>query len=156
MLALALDSNLFDSPFVVPVAGCCMVLGIVVVGAWQSARTREIQAQERLAAIARGVPPPPTMAELELMHGKPVSSVVRRRANIRLTGIILLSIGGGLIAFFSVLTAILQVRAVLSGAAVGLIPVVMGIGFLVDARLQTKEVEDAAEASPYTPPSALL
>jgi len=130
-----------ESPFIVPVAGCIMVLGIVVAGIVSSVKQREIQSQERLAAIAKGLPIPPTLEELAIMNGKPTADMRRRHANIRLTGIVLLAGGAGLVAFFIVLTAVLQVRQVLCGAAAGLIPLGLGIGFLVDAGIQKKALD---------------
>src|SRR5882762_5610325 len=100
-------SGAIDSPFSVPVAGCVMILGIVVAGIWSSIRTREIQSHERLAAIAKGVPVPPTLEELALMHGKPTADTKRRRANTRRVGIILLGSAAGLILFFIALATVL-------------------------------------------------
>ena len=135
------------SPFIVPVAGCAMVLGIVIAGIWSGIRNREIQSRERLEAIARGVPIPPTPEELAITHGKPAASLTRRRANIRLAGIVLLATAVGLILFFCGLAAVLQERDVLCGAAVGLIPAAIGVGFLIDTKIQTREMEEAAAAS---------
>jgi hypothetical protein len=144
MMALALFFySAADSPYIVPVAGCMMVLGIVVAGIWSSVREREMLAQERLAAIARGIPIPPTEEELAIMHGKPLSDAARRRDNIRLAAIILLCSAGGLSLFFFALAAVLQVRAVLCGAAVGLIPLGVGVGLYLDARVQTRVLEEA-------------
>src|ERR1700679_3053562 len=63
-----------NSPFLVPVAGCLMVLGIVAVTSWSSSRTRELESQERLAAIAKGLVPPPTKEELALTQTRPTSN----------------------------------------------------------------------------------
>src|ERR1700712_1315060 len=104
----------FSSPFVVPVAGCAMILGIVVAGIWSGIRTREMEGQERLAAIAKGMAPPPTPAELAAIHGRPDVNLARRRANSRRAGIVLLFTGLGVALFFIVLASILQVREVLS------------------------------------------
>ena len=145
-LALLFES-VMDSAFVVPVAGCIMVLGIVVAGIWSGTRTREIQAQERLAAIARGVPLPPTVEELAIIHGKPSVDSTRRRGNVRRAGIVLLGCAAGLILFFVALATILQERDVLCGAAVGLIPLGIGVGLLIDARIQTRELDEAAYKS---------
>ena len=142
-LALLFES-VMDSAFVVPVAGCIMVLGIVVAGIWSGTRTREIQAQERLAAIARGVPLPPTVEELAIIHGKPSVDSTRRRGNVRRAGIVLLGCAAGLILFFVALATILQERDVLCGAAVGLIPLGIGVGLLIDARIQTRALDEAA------------
>jgi hypothetical protein len=150
-LALALfNNNTFDSPFIVPVAGCFMILGIVVAGVWSGNRAQEMRSRERLECIARGMTPPPTAEELALTQqarGPAMGSLGRRRANLRLTGIILLASSVGIILFFVVLAAILQVRPVLAGAAVGLIPLAMGIGFLIDTKIQTEEITSIEAAS---------
>jgi hypothetical protein len=132
-----------NSPFIVPVAGCLMILGIVLGGVWSGNRANELRSRERLECIARGIAPPPTVEELAIMHGKPSADRVRRRANIRLTGIVLLASGGGLALFFIVLAAVLQVREVLSGAAAALIPLAIGVGFLIDTKIQTREMSES-------------
>jgi hypothetical protein len=142
-LAMFFGNDIAFSPFIVPVAGCAMILGISVAGIWSSIRNREIQSQERLAAIARGVPLPPTVEELAIIHGKPSVDSTRRRGNTRRAGIILLGSAVGLILFFIALSAVLHVREVLCGAAVGLIPLGIGVGFLVDAGIQSRELEEA-------------
>ena len=142
-------SDAFHSPFIVPVASFVMILGIVAVGAWANARKREIEGQERLAAIAKGLPPPPTAAELALTQNRPSTSLIRRRANIRLTGIVLLGSAAGIILFFVALAVILQERDVLCGAACGLIPFGIGVGFLIDTRIQSREID---EATPHQAP----
>jgi hypothetical protein len=150
LAALAFRSDSLDivgSPFIVPVAGCIMILGIVVAGIWSGIRNREIQSTERLAAIAKGVPVPPTPEELAIMHGKPSADTTRRRGNVRRAGIVLLGSAVGLVAFFIMLAAVLRERDVLCGAAVGLIPLGIGIALLIDARIQTREMEEAANAS---------
>lgn len=153
LLALAFNSEPFNSPFIVPVAGCIMILGIVVAGIWSGIRTREIQSTERLAAIAKGVAIPPTAEELALIHGKPSVDSTRRRGNVRRWGIVLLGAAVGLVAFFITLASVLRERDVLCGAAVGLIPLGIGIALLIDARIQTREIE---EATNHTPPPAHL
>jgi hypothetical protein len=131
-----------NSPFIVPVAGCAMIACIVIAGVWSGVRQREIQSRERLEAIARGVPIPPTPEELAITHGRPTADLRRRRANIRLTGVVLLASAVGLILFFIGLAAVLQERDVLCGAAVGLIPLAIGLGFLIDTKIQTREMEE--------------
>jgi Flp pilus assembly protein TadB len=138
-----------NSPFIVPVAGCLMILGIVAVTSWSGSRTRELESQERLAAIAKGLVPPPTAAELALSQApRPAANAFRRRANVRLTGIILLSSAVALALFFVVLWLVLGVREILSGVACALIPFGIGVGFLIDARIQSREIDEA------TPPPA--
>ena len=141
-------SDMANSPFIVPVAGCVMILGIVVAGIWSSVRNREIQSTERLAAIAKGVPVPPTVEELAIMHGKPSADSTRRRGNIRLAGTILVIGSFGLVAFFLVLAAVLQERDVLCGAAAALIPFGIGVALLLDARTQTREIEESIAKGP--------
>lgn len=140
--ALALYGIEWNSPFIVPVAGCLMILGIVLGGVWSGVRNREIQSRERLEAIARGVPIPPTPEELAITHGRPTSDLRRRRANIRLAGVVLLASAAGLILFFIALASVLQERDVLCGAAAALIPAAIGVGFLIDTRIQTQEMDE--------------
>jgi hypothetical protein len=151
LLTFLFDSGMGEvaqSPFIVPVAGCFMVLGIVVAGVFSGIRNREMQSNERLAAIAKGVPIPPTTEELAIMHGKPSIDATRRRANIRLAGIILVFTAFGLMLFFAALAAILRERDVLCGLAVGLIPLGIGVGMLYDVNLQSREIAERAESSP--------
>jgi hypothetical protein len=149
-----------NSPFIVPVAGCLMILGIVAVTSWSGARSRELESQERLAAIAKGLVPPPTAAELALTQApRPTSNAFRRRANIRLAGIILIASAVGIAFFFTVLWAVIGEREILSGVACALIPLGIGAGFLIDARIQSREIEeanltaDAAATNAYPPRS---
>jgi len=148
---MILDSGVsesFNSPFIVPVASFVMVLGIVAVGSWSNARKRELESQERLAAIAKGLVLPPTAAEIAATQGRPAISLVRRRANIRLAGIVLLGAAVGIALFFIALATILQERDVLSGAACALIPFGIGVGFLIDTRIQSREID---ESTPHPP-----
>ena len=145
LAALAMSSNMIDTPFAVPVAGCLMILGIVVAGIWSGIRTREIASTERLAAIAKGVSIPPTTEELAIIHGKPSVDATRRRKSIRLGGIVLLGVAAGLIVFFVALYFVLGVREVLSGAAVGLIPLGIGVALLIDSRLQARELAEMTQ-----------
>jgi hypothetical protein len=148
---MILESGITDSinsPFIVPVASFVMVLGIVAVGAWSNSRKREMESQERLAAIAKGIVLPPTPAEIAASQGRPATSLVRRRANIRLAGIVLLGAAAGIALFFIALASILQERDVLCGAACALIPFGIGVGFLIDTRIQSKEIDDATTPPP--------
>jgi hypothetical protein len=147
VMSLSSEGEIANSPFIVPVAGCIMIAAIVGFNAWGSARKRQIESEERLAAIARGITPPPTREELELTRAPRSSSSSRRYSNIRLTGVILIAGAVGVILFFSALAAILHERDVLSGVACGLIPLGLGAGFLIYARLQKKDLEDNANAA---------
>ncbi len=134
--------HLFFSPFIVPVAGCLVGIVAIISGIWSDARKREIKAQERMAMIARGMP----IEEIERLlttpgeEERPVRDPLRSLANARRAGISLVSSGIGLMLFFIALAAVVNVRNVLAGAAVGLIPVAIGIGFFVDYNLQKREL----------------
>ena len=65
---------------------------------------------------------------------------LRSLSNARRTAIVLVSVGLGLVLFFITLYLILQERGILSGAAAGLIPLAIGIGFFVDYNLQKREL----------------
>ena len=141
-------SDTFNSPYIVPVGSFVMVLGIVAVGAWSNARKRELESQERLAAIAKGLVLPPTAAEIAATQGRPAISLVRRRANIRLAGIVLLGAAAGIALFFIALASILHERDVLCGAACALIPFGIGVGFLIDTRIQSREIDESTPNPP--------
>ena len=144
--------DFLSSPYIVPVAGCLTGLGIVLGGIYSGIRSREMQSQERLAAIASGQPIPPTLEELAIIHGRPANAARRSDGRgSRRAGIVLVSVAFGFIAFFAALAAILRVREVLSGAAVGLIPLLMGIGFLIDARVTAREAAEASLDAPASP-----
>lgn len=129
------------SPFVVPVAGCLVAIVAIVSGIWLDGQKRRIKSEERMAMLARGVP----LNEIEKMLGAgdekpPVKDPMRSLANARRTGIVLVSVGVGLSLFFIVLSVILNERDVLAGAAVGIIPLAIGIGFFIDYNLQKREL----------------
>ncbi len=149
LATLAFDSDLagiFNSPFIVPVFGTMMILGIVVASIWSGVRSREMQSQERLAAIAKGIVLPPTPEELGSDPSpRPAASVARGRDNSRKTGLILSFVGVGMMLFGLLLTWIERERDVLTVAASGLVPLAIGIGFLIDARLKSRDLEKANE-----------
>jgi hypothetical protein len=134
--------NFIFSPFVVPVAGCLVGVVAIVCGIWLDAHKRRLKSEERIAMISRGVP----LAEIEKMLGvgdedkAPVKDPMRSLGNARRTGIVLVSVGVGLVLFFLVLEQVLHVREVLAGAAAGLIPLAIGIGFFIDYNLQKREL----------------
>jgi hypothetical protein len=144
IISMSAEGEIANSPFIVPVAGCLMIAIIVVAGNWSGARKRELESQERLAAIAKGLVPPPTREELEITRARPMSNSDRRYGNIRLAGIILVCGAIGITAFFCILSWVLGERDVLCGAACGLIPLGIGVGFLIDANLQKKNLSTPA------------
>jgi uncharacterized protein YjeT (DUF2065 family) len=129
--------NPFDSPFIVPVAGTIMILGIVAVSKFNEYGIRKLQFEERMAAMAKGLTlpePPVPVREVNQINLR------LRKANVRRAGIVLVAAGIGITAFFMLLSWILRERDVLAGAAVGIIPFFIGIGFLIDAKLQASEI----------------
>jgi Domain of unknown function (DUF6249) len=130
-----------NSPFVVPVAGCLVGIVAIISGIWLDAQKRRLKSEERVAMISRGVPIP----EIERLIGvgeekPPVKDPLRSLSNARRTAIVLVSVGIGLMLFFGVLSYILRERDVLAGAATGLIPFAIGVGFFVDYNLQKREL----------------
>jgi hypothetical protein len=69
-----------------------------------------------------------------------VKDPLRSLGNARRAAIVLVSVGVGLTLFFVTLSYILQERDVLAGAAVGIIPLAIGIGFFIDYQLQKREL----------------
>jgi hypothetical protein len=134
--------NFVFSPFIVPVAGCMVGIVAIVSGIWLDGHKRRIKSEERIAMISRGVP----LAEIEKVMGAgneekpPVKDPLRSLSNARRTGIVLVSVGLGLTLFFITLSYIVQERDVLAGAAVGIIPLAIGIGFFIDYNLQKREL----------------
>jgi len=130
------------SPFIVPVVAMLIPIVAIIGGIWSHMHQTRVNADQRIAMIARGM----SIDEMERLLGKPGEEMrppkdpLRSLSNARRAGIVLVSVGIGLIAFFLVLTAILHVHEVLSGAAAGLIPLAIGIGFFIDYHLQKREL----------------
>jgi hypothetical protein len=134
--------NILDTPFVVPVAGCLMILGLGASGIYSDMRGKELRSQERIAMLNRGVP----LAEIERMSAtaneqeKKVRDPLRSLANARRTAIVLISIGVGLGIFGALLALIVEQRDVLVVSAVGVINLAIGVGFLIDYNMQKREL----------------
>lgn len=129
------------SPFVVPVAAFAMVLGIVIVANISNYHTRRLRSEERLAAIAKGIPLPPDL-ETDLVAGKSTPMDRRQWARgLRTGGIVCISVGIGMGLFSFFLAWIVQEHDVLAVAAAGLIPLAIGVGLLVDYALRVRGME---------------
>ena len=124
-----------NSPFIVPVAVFAMVLGIVIANTIAGYHTRRLQTEERLAAIAKGIPIPEPIPE-----PIPIVDHYRRARAVRMGGIICTAGGIGLAVFGLLLTWIVQEHDVLVVAAAGLIPLSIGIGLLVDYAFQKRDL----------------
>jgi hypothetical protein len=131
-----------DSPFIVPLGAFAVAIIWVIAQAFTASQSRRLRAEQRMAMVARGLP----AAEIELMLGqradeaRPPKDPLRSLGNARRAGIILVSAGVGLALFFITLMVIVQERDVLAGAAVGFIPLAIGVGFFIDYHLQKREL----------------
>jgi Domain of unknown function (DUF6249) len=124
-----------NSPFIIPVAAFAMVLGIVIVNTISGYHTRRLQSEERLAAIAKGLPiPEPTPEPI------PVVDQHRRARGLRTGGIVCTAVGLGLAVFGFALTWIVGEHDVLAVSASGIIPLAVGIGLLVDYAFQMRDL----------------
>lgn len=125
----------------IPIAAILMVLGVVVAGVWGQAQARRIKADQRMTMLARGLP----IAEIERLLGSGEGEAsatrdpLRSLGRVRRTALVLTSLGVGVIAFGLVVVAISD-REKLWVPGAGLIPLAIGLGFLVDYAMQRKEL----------------
>jgi hypothetical protein len=130
----------FDSGFIVPVAGCLMILGLGCFGIYSEMDQKRLRSQERMTLLARGM----SIEDIERLQrqvaNEDVADPLRTLNNIRLTAMILLACGIGIIAFGLLLAAILQNRVLLIVPAAGLIPLAIGVGFFVDYKMQARDL----------------
>jgi len=130
------------SPFIVPLGAFAVAIVAIVAGIMSEAHKRRLKAEQRMTMVARGM----SADDIDKLLGKveeddrPVKDPLRSMANARRAGIVLSSFGIGVISFFLLLTWILHVHEVLSGAAAGVIPLAIGVGFLIDYNLQKREL----------------
>jgi hypothetical protein len=132
--------NYFLSPFIVPVAGCAMILGIVAFGVYSEIDQRRLRSQERMTLLARGM----TIEDIESIQRQATNEdavdPLRTMNNIRRTAMILLSSGLGVVLFGVLLALILQIRVLLIVPAAGLIPAAIGLGFWIDYKMQARDL----------------
>lgn len=102
-----------------------MIFGIPLAALYTYYRVRKLKTEERLAAIARGVSVP---MEPELPHA----------ARSRRAGILLTAAGLGYSLTFALIARIEPDALV--AAAFGIIPVMLGIGFFIDAALVRRDL----------------
>ena len=139
-------------PFLVPLGAFAVAIVAIIVSHKRETQKRNLAAQERLALIARGMP----LAELDRLSPtlEPAKDPLRGLAIARRTGIVLVSIGVGWILFFAGIAAAVQKVKVLSGAAIGFIPLAIGVGFFIDYHLQKRELSRfGMEIAADPPPS---
>jgi hypothetical protein len=130
-----------DPGLLVPIIAMLIPIVAIVSGVWSRANSERIRADQRMALLARGH----SIAEIDAIlkvdeDGSRTKDPMRSLGNARRAATVLISIGIGLILFFVVLENILQVREIFAGAAAGLIPLLIGFGFVVDYQLQKREL----------------
>ncbi|HJZ65272.1 MAG TPA: DUF6249 domain-containing protein [Candidatus Acidoferrum sp.] len=111
---------------VIGLVAVILSLGIPIAGMYTYYRVRKLRSEERLAAIARGV---------DIPMEPEVSQVGRSRR----WGILCISGAVGYIATFGVIARVESEPDTWAAAAFGLIPLAVGIGYLVDAYLHKHE-----------------
>lgn len=130
----------FFSPFVVPVAGCLMILGIVIAGIYSEMDQRRTRSQERMTLLARGMSVDDIERLQRQVSNEDATDPVRTMNNIRRTAMILFGCGTGIVLFGLLLAAILQMRVLLVVPAAGLIPIAIAVGFWIDYKMQARDL----------------
>jgi hypothetical protein len=129
-------------PFMIPLGAFVVAIVAIVGGFMAEANRVRLRAEQRMAMVARGM----STDDIDRLLGKrsddakPVRDPIRSLTNTRRTAIVLISSGVGLILFFVVLSWILSEHDVLAGAPVGLVPLAIGVGFLIDYQLQKRDL----------------
>ncbi len=135
------------SPLWIPLAAMAIPIVAVVGGIVSQIHSRRLKADQRMALLSRGMP----LAEIEAYMRSSEEVVerdmergmrdpMRSLANARRAAIVLISVGLGLMIFSVVLAIIVQERHVLAVAAAGFIPLMIGVGFVVDYGMQRREM----------------
>jgi hypothetical protein len=130
------------SPFLIPLGALLVAIVAIVAGVMGEAHRVRMRAEQRMAMVARGM----SADDIDKLLGKrsdeskAPKDPMRGLANTRRTAILLISGGLGLIFFFSVLAWVVGEHDVLAGAAVGLIPLTIGLGFVIDYQMQKRDL----------------
>ncbi|HUL14972.1 MAG TPA: DUF6249 domain-containing protein [Terriglobales bacterium] len=111
---------------VIGLVAVILSLGIPIAALYTYYRVRKLRTEERLAAIARGVEIP--------MAPEPSQAARSRRA-----GVLLVSGAVGYIIMFGLIARVTGEPDTWAAAAFGLLPLSVGIGYLIDFRLVRRE-----------------
>src|SRR5271169_3605244 len=105
-----------------------LTCGLPVAALYTFYRVRKLRSEERLAALARGteIPMEPELSQF---------------ARSRRAGILLVSGGLGFMIMFAVIARIVQEPQTLVAAAVGILPLAVGIGYFLDAALIRRDLK---------------
>lgn len=109
-------------------AAVVLSLGIPLAAIYAFYRVRKLKTDERLAAIAKGLPVP---QESDLPH----------HARSRRAGILLVAGGLGYSLTFALVSRVEP--DAMTAAAFGIIPAAIGIGYFIDATLVRREMNQA-------------
>jgi hypothetical protein len=126
----------------IPLGAFVVAIVAIVSGVVSEAHRQKLKADQRLAMVARGM----NADDIDKLlgksssDGKRVKDPLQSLANTRRTAIVLISSGVGVILFFLTLRLILDEQDVLAGAPIGLIPLAIGVGFLIDYKLQKRDL----------------
>jgi hypothetical protein len=139
-------------PVLIPIVAMMIPITAIVGGFWVQAQKSRLIADQRMAMIARGLP----LAEIEAALRSPAFSEygtapkdpLRSLGNARRAATVLISVGLGIVLFGLVLEQIIHVREVFAIAAAGLVPLVIGAGFVVDYYMQKSELARFGMESP--------
>jgi len=126
----------------IPIGAFAVAIVAIISGVMGEGNRQRLTAEQRMAMVARGMPADDIdkLLTKATVDGRPVKDPMQSLANTRRTAIVLISSGVGLALFFIVLSFIVGQRDVLAGAAVGLMPLAVGAGFLIDYRLQKRDL----------------
>ena len=130
------------SPFMIPLGAFAVAIVAIVSGIIGEAHKQRLKAEQRMAMIAKGM----SAGDIDTLLGKatdddrPAKDSLRSLARSRRTAISLISTGIGLVLFGLLLAWIVQEHDVLVVAASGLIPLAIGVGFVVDYQMQKREL----------------
>jgi len=105
-----------------------LTCGLPVAALYTYYRVRKLRTEERLAALARGseIPMEPELSQF---------------ARSRRSGILLVSGGLGFMIMFAAIARIVQEPETLVAAAVGILPLAVGIGYFLDAALIHRDLK---------------
>jgi hypothetical protein len=112
---------------IVGLVAVVLSLGIPMAGMYTYYRVKKLRADERMAALARGV----TI---------PFETQVSPEARSRKAGILLVCGAIGFMATFDAIAGIEHEPDTWAAAAFGLIPLAVGIGYFIDFTLSRREV----------------
>jgi len=119
----------------VPIALFAMILGIVAIATYFAFNVRRLQNKERMLAIEKGMS----------LGFDSFGDASRQVAKSRRTAIMLIATGIGIVLCFGAIALIEQEKEALNGSAIGIIPLLIGLGLFVDYRQQLKELEKLSE-----------